>query len=136
MMTDREAELYKLSHEHPILLYDGQCILCNNVVQWAWRHDKNGVVRYAMLQDVSGAEDYDTVELVHRGVRYIRSSAILSMASALDLPWSALSLLRIIPQPIRDAIYSWMSSNRYRWWGKKESCMLPPPEWEHRYIRF
>lgn len=134
------SDLIKLSHDHPILLFDGECILCNNVVQWAWRHDKKGNIRYATLQSQlaedlpNDAQGLSTVVLIKNGKRYTRSSAVIELLRSIGGVWSLITITHIIPKGIRDYLYDWIAANRYRWFGKKDSCMMPPVGWAERFI--
>lgn len=134
----------KTTENHPILLFDGVCNLCNGAVQWVLKHDRKGVFRFAALQSETGQallkrfglspEHFDTVVLVEGDRLFTRSDAALELARRLGGGWSMLYGFKIIPRFIRNAIYDWIARNRYRWFGKKEACMLPRPEWKERFV--
>lgn len=128
----------------PILLFDGVCNLCNGFVQWVVRRDPEAVFRFASLQSDVGqhllsraglpARELSTVVLYQDGEFYTHSDVPLLVALRLGGPWSLLYVLRIVPKPLRDAVYNWVARNRYRWFGKRESCMVPTPELRSRFL--
>ena len=127
-----------------MLLFDGVCNLCNASVQWVLKHDKKNRFRFAALQSDTGRmllervglsnEKLETVVLVDGDRFFTHSDAVLEIARRLGGIWSLARVGRIVPRPIRDALYMWIARNRYRWFGKKEQCMLPSPEWKGRFI--
>lgn len=128
----------------PLLLFDGVCNLCNSIVQFVIRQDKRQQIRFAALQTTTGqsilqknklaADDLKTFMLVKGDRVYLRSTAALELFKILGGLWSLLYIFIIVPRPIRDAIYNFIANNRYRWFGKKESCMIPSPELKARFI--
>lgn len=128
----------------PILLFDGVCNLCNGFVKEVITRDSLGVIRYASLQSTAGQQllnraglddfSMDTVVLIEGKRNYTKSDVALRIFRHLGGGWSYLSYLSIIPKFIRDTIYDLIASNRYRWFGQKETCMLPQPEWEDRFL--
>lgn len=130
--------------DFPILLFDGVCNLCQSSVQWVLQRDKSGVFRFAALQSDTGrkhlerfglnAEKFDTVVLVDGDRIFTRSDAALEIVRRMGSPWSWLSVLRWIPRPFRNAVYNWVARNRYRWFGRKQECWLPRPEWKERFL--
>lgn len=127
-----------------IILFDGVCNLCNATVQLILKHDRKEVFRFASLQSESGAEilaRYDKVEhhfqsliLVEEERIYEQSAAALKVVYHLGWPYRILYVFILIPRPLRDSIYRLIARNRYRLFGKKESCMLPAKEWKHRFL--
>lgn len=128
----------------PILLFDGVCNLCNASVQWVLKHDRAGIFKFAALQSEAGQallcqfglspENFDTVVLVDGERLFTRSDVALEIVRRMGGFWSVFSFFKIIPRPIRDAVYDWVARNRYRWFGKKDECMLPRPEWKGRFV--
>ena len=128
----------------PILLFDGVCNLCNDFVKQIITRDQKGLVRYASLQSKAGQEllskmglvdfSMDTVVLIEGKKMYTKSDVALRIFRYLGGKWSYLYYLSIIPKFIRDSIYDLIARNRYRWFGKREACMLPRPEWEDRFL--
>lgn len=132
------------TNEHPVLLFDGVCNLCNASVQWVLLRDKKGVFRFAALQSEigqhllkargMGGETLDSVVVVSGEQVLTHSDAPLEVVRLLGGGWSLLYVFRWIPRWIRDSIYRFIARNRYRWFGKQESCMLPRPEWKERFL--
>lgn len=129
--------------QRPIVFFDGVCSLCNAAVDFLIRHDHRQVLLFAPLQGTSAASHLrhlspdqppDTIVFVDRQGRYERSDAALRIASYLGWPWKALFVLRIVPRPLRDAVYRWIARNRYRWFGQKASCRMPTPEERGRFL--
>jgi len=121
-----------------ILFFDGHCNLCNNSVDFVITRDKKRVFRFAPLQgetakDVLGVvnidlEHPDSFVLSKDNKVYFRSTAALMVARQLGFPWSLTSLFLVVPPFIRDAVYNLIARNRYKWFGRKETCRLPSPE--------
>src|SRR2546423_56842 len=119
-----------------VIFFDGVCNLCNWIVDFLIRRDKKRVLRYAPLQGTSATEllKPDLIEALPSVVfldkkgAYQRSAAVIRAAAKLGGFWSAFMVFLIIPRPIRDAVYNWIGRNRYKWFGKRDSCRLPTPE--------
>ena len=136
--------------EHPIILYDGVCGLCNRLVQFLLKRDKRGRLRFASLQSDFAAtvlarhgidpKDLDTVQVVVNCDRpdeqvVNRSDAVLRAAQELEMPWNTLATIaRIIPRPLRDMVYGFVARNRYRVFGKYDTCLLPDPSQQDRFL--
>ena len=80
------------------------------------------------------ADRLDSFVLVEGEKIYTRSSGALRVLGKLGRLWSSLYILMIIPRPLRDLVYNWIARNRYRWYGKQDSCWLPRPEWKDRFL--
>jgi len=135
---------------NPIILYDGVCGLCNSLVQFLLKHDKQGRLRFASLQSDFAekvlrrhgfdAKDLDTLHVVENydqpNERVLqRSDAILRAGRELGGFWTASSsVARIVPRPLRDLVYRFVATNRYRVFGKYETCMLPDPNQRSRFL--
>ncbi len=130
--------------KNPILLFDGVCNLCNSAVQQIIKADQDKVFRFASLQSDFGHEQLKqfnleddflkTLVLISDEKAYTRSDAALETARLLGGFWSVFYVFKIIPPFIRDAAYDFISNNRYRWFGKQESCMIPTPELKARFL--
>lgn len=129
----------------PILLFDGVCNLCNGLVQFVIRRDPAPArFRFAALQSEAGqrllrehgmsTSDLDTFMMIADGVAHVRSTAALNVLKRLGLPWSLASIFIAVPRPMRDAVYRWIARNRYRWFGRREACMVPTPELRSRFL--
>jgi predicted DCC family thiol-disulfide oxidoreductase YuxK len=129
---------------NPVLLFDGVCNLCNGFVQFIIKRDTKGIFRFTSLQSDIGqqlmkdhgfpTDELNTVILIKNGQVYTRSDAPLQIARHLSFPWPLFSIFAIVPKMIRDRIYDWVARNRYKWYGKKDSCMIPTPELKSRFL--
>jgi predicted DCC family thiol-disulfide oxidoreductase YuxK len=124
-----------------VLYFDGVCNLCNASVQWIIRRDKKEQFLFAPLQSERGeaaqkeaGQKLDSIILQHEGKLMTRSDAALKIAGLLGAPWSWLTMLRIFPAGLRNTVYDWIARNRYRWFGKKDACMLPTPALRSRFL--
>jgi predicted DCC family thiol-disulfide oxidoreductase YuxK len=126
-----------------IILFDGVCNLCSRSVQFIIKRDPHGHFKFASLQGETGQTlikqyglNYDLTSfiLIENEKIYFKSSAALRVSSKLVGAWRLLAILRIIPPLIRDFLYTIVARNRYKWFGKQESCMLPQPEWRDRFL--
>lgn len=130
--------------DHPVLLFDGVCHLCEASVQFIIKRDPRGVFRFVPLQSPFGQEllkkfhlsqsDLNTMILIERDQYYIKSSAALHIARKLNGIWPLLSIFFILPRFIRDALYNFIAKNRYQWFGKKDVCMIPTPDIRGRFL--
>ncbi|CAN5366612.1 thiol-disulfide oxidoreductase DCC family protein [soil metagenome] len=127
-----------------IILFDGVCNLCNGFVQFVINNDKQGKFKFASLQSDASKKilspfnfplvELKTIVLVENGKIYLRSRAVLRIARQLDGIWKMAVVLYIFPSFISDAVYNMVSKNRYRVFGKKDSCMIPTPELNSRFV--
>lgn len=127
-------ELKALSKQHPIILFDGECVMCNGFIQWLIKRDNNQIFRYATLQSQSDLSDFDSVILVDDEHVFTKSDVSIQVLKKLALPWSLLSCLVIVPTVIRDKAYDIIARNRYRWFGKKDQCYIPTQEEQSLFI--
>lgn len=126
-----------------LILFDGVCNLCQGTVQWIFKRDKKDQFVYASLQDKSSQDllqqyGYDanamqSVVVVHDKKIYTQSSAALKVVMLLGFPYSVLTIAYLVPTVIRNYVYQWIAKNRYKWFGKQESCWLPRPEWANKF---
>lgn len=122
----------------PVIIFDGVCTLCNSSVDFVIRNDKKCQFRYTANQMEVGREilrdqglDPDNIHSVYLyqdGELYSKSTAALRVARLLGFPFSLTWGFMVIPAFIRDVVYDWIASNRYKWFGKKETCRLPSAE--------
>jgi predicted DCC family thiol-disulfide oxidoreductase YuxK len=125
------------THPHPVILFDGVCNLCNKTIQFVIRHDPNEVYRFASFQSNFGKEmlqyfkindqKFETFILLENGKIYDRSSGALRVCKKLKGGWKMLCAFLIVPKFIRDSVYNIVARNRYKWFGKEESCWMPTP---------
>lgn len=135
----------KALSEHPVILFDGVCNLCNNSVQFIIKRDPKARFRFAALQSdkarelvglygATVADPPDSVVLLDGKGIYSRTDAALRIARRLSGLWPLFSVFLILPRWLRDPIYNWVGRNRYRWFGKQDSCMMPDPALRSRFL--
>ena len=128
-----------------IVLFDGVCGLCNRSVDVLLRLDRHGALRFAPLQSRVGQallrdrgldpSEFSSVVVIADGRVYRRSDAVLHAMSTIGGMWRAISAAgRLIPRPLRDLVYDWIATNRYRWFGQRSTCRLPTPEERERFL--
>lgn len=126
-----------------IILFDGECHFCDQSVQFIIKRDPKGLFKFASLQSETGKdllqnyhapEEIDSLVLIEGDFCYFKSTAALRICRNLNGAWKLLYILSIIPKPFRDLCYELIAKNRYKWFGKKESCMLPLPEERERFL--
>jgi predicted DCC family thiol-disulfide oxidoreductase YuxK len=127
-----------------VVLFDGVCNFCNYWVNFAIKRDPKKKLRFTPLQGNSAktllaqhgisVTDMNTVIFIEKGKVYTQSSAALRIAKNLAGGWKLLYGLMIIPKFLRDAAYNIIARNRYRWYGKKDTCMVPTQELKDRFL--
>ncbi len=128
-----------------IILFDGICNLCNNSVLKVIKYDKKDHFVFVALQSKSGQDiinylkidvsKIDSIILYQPGVAYdIKSTAALKIMKDFGGFWVLTQVFEILPTPIRDYFYDYIAKNRYKWFGKKESCMIPTPELKAKFL--
>lgn len=134
-----------MKHGYPILYFDGVCNLCNAVVQWVIKRDKQEQFRFASLQSEAGqsmlmsyfpekSKIPDSVLLEIDGMLYTKSSAAIKLLQMLGGIYKLSVIALAVPRFIRDAVYDFIARNRYKWYGKRDSCILPTPELKSRFL--
>lgn len=132
-----------MAHQR-IILFDGICNLCTSAVKFVLKRDKNSVFKFASLQsdaakrllndmEVSDS-DSGTIVLFDNGKVYTRSTAALKVCKHLSGLWPLMTVFMIVPRFIRDWVYNLISKNRYRWFGKRDTCMIPSPEVKNKFL--
>ena len=134
----------KLKEISSILLFDGVCNLCNSSVKFVIKHDKKKKIKFASLQSKKGEELLQSHQVsqsylnsfvyLRNNMILLKSTAALYLAKDLAGFWKLLFAFIIIPRPIRDFVYSIIASNRYKWFGKSESCMIPSADIKDRFL--
>jgi predicted DCC family thiol-disulfide oxidoreductase YuxK len=140
-----EIMLIKLPENKKLILFDGVCNLCDASVQYIIKFDKNDVFRYTALQSEVGQEiinkfNIDTAKTdsillysKENGISY-KSTAALKIASQLGFPRNVMAIFLIVPTFIRNWVYDYIAKNRYKWYGKKDECMIPTPELKSKFL--
>lgn len=137
--------MMELPAHKKIILFDGVCNLCDGIVQFVIRRDRKDVFRFAPLQSATGKEilhrigldpsETDSIVLYEPGRSYhLKSSAALEIASDLGGLYPLFSVFKIVPLSLRNAVYDWVARNRYRWYGKKATCMVPTDAMRMKFL--
>jgi predicted DCC family thiol-disulfide oxidoreductase YuxK len=128
-----------------VVFFDGECGLCDRFVQQLVRRDKHHRLRFAALQGdtalsmfgsdaTNGDRDEWSIKFVDAGGSYTRSTAALRSIAALGGGWRLAMVLLIVPRFIRDAVYRFVATHRYKWFGRLDSCILPSPSLKERFL--
>ncbi len=134
----------RVDEQQTIVFFDGVCNLCNGTVQFLIRNDKSKLLTFCSLQSERGAEVMKQVSkqggtpksiILLAGNRYYtKSTAVLKIAQKLGGRWALLYPFILIPGPLRDLVYDLVAKNRYRWFGRSETCMVPDPSLAARFL--
>jgi predicted DCC family thiol-disulfide oxidoreductase YuxK len=143
VMSNTDDQEIKIP-QHPVLLFDGVCNMCNALVIFVIKRDKEAKFKFASLQSEIGqnllkehhlpSDHYDSFYYIHNGKLFSKSTAGLKVLKGLGGPWKFLYPFIIVPKRVRDSIYTFIAKNRYKWFGKKDQCMLPTPEMQKRFL--
>lgn len=128
-----------------IVLFDGVCNLCEASVLFVIEHDKNDVFRFVALDSEKGKNILNTIHLdrnkvdsivlyVAENEYYIKSDAAIEIALHFDGLWKIMVVFKIIPKIVRNVIYDFVAKNRYKWFGKKENCLMPNPSLKNKFL--
>jgi len=130
--------------DRPILIFDGNCVLCSSFVQFILRTDRKRRFRLLAAQTPLGAAlyqhlglnptDYETNILLEDSRAWLKSEGSLRIFAGLGLPWSLMSVGRLLPRPVRDRLYDIVARNRLRWFGRRQTCYLPEATQADRFI--
>jgi predicted DCC family thiol-disulfide oxidoreductase YuxK len=133
-----------MDHSRPaVILYDGECGLCDRLVQWVLPRDRVGRFHFAALQSewaqtalrrhALPTSDFDSMVLIEDERVYLRSTAALRVLRGLPR-WGWTYAFIVVPRGLRDVVYRWIARRRKRWFPAPESCGVPKPEWRERFI--
>ena len=127
-----------------VILFDGVCNLCNGTVYWVIARDIKNQFHFASLQSPFGkqvlqnfglADEYmNSIIFLDNNEIYMRSSAVLRILKHLGSFYQTAYVFILIPEFLRNAVYNFIAKNRYRWFGKKETCMVPTPKLKSKFI--
>lgn len=127
-----------------VVLFDGVCNLCAASVQFILRHEAAPALRFAPVQSPAGARlmrefgfdalDANTFVLIEDGAAHVKSEAAIRVARHLRVPWRFAALMRWLPRGVRDAGYDWIARNRYRWFGRRDTCLMPSAAIAARFL--
>lgn len=128
---------------NPIVLFDGVCNLCATSVRFLLAYNRKENLNFASLQSEYAKEllskynlnsfTTNTIVFIEDQQIYTKSSAVFEISKHLIYPWKTIYHFKCIPNFITDWIYELIARNRYQWFGKKNQCMVPKPEWRHRF---
>ena len=131
-------------NDNPVILFDGVCNLCNGAVNFVIKRDTISQFKFAALQSEAGQkllqqynlprENFNSFVLIKEGKVYTKSAAALKVCKHLTGLWPILYGFIIVPSFIRNAVYQWIAKNRYKWFGKKQQCMLPTAALKNRFL--
>jgi len=138
-------EINELPKDKKIILFDGVCNLCNASVQFVIKRDTKDVFRFVPLQSDLGnkilnhiginREQTDSIVLYEPGKAYFyKAEAALKIINEFGGLYYLLNILQIFPKFISNAVYDYIAKNRYHWYGKQESCMMPTPELAAKFL--
>ena len=127
-----------------IILFDGVCNLCNGAINFIIKHDPKDNYRFAALESDIAQEllakheidnaKIDSIVLIRNEHAYTKAGAALRIAKKMSGAWPLLYGLSIVPKFIADSLYDFIARNRYKWFGKKNSCMIPTPELKQKFL--
>lgn len=133
-----------MNTDYKIILFDGVCNLCNSSVNFIIDHDKKNMFRFASLQSDSGQtllkkfglnnESFDSIILIDNEKYLTRTSAVLRIVKNFPGFWKLLYIFIIVPPAVRNLLYDIIAENRYKWFGKKDSCRVPTPELKEKFL--
>ena len=133
-----------MKKDHPVVLFDGVCNFCNGIVNFLISQDKKKILRFSAMQSEVGKEILinhgfepgytKSFIFINKGIAYKKSTAALKVYNQLPWYWKWTQIFWIVPTFIRDAVYEFISTNRYKWFGKKSQCMIPTPENRDRFL--
>ena len=137
--------MLNIPKDKKIILFDGVCNLCDSAVQTIIKHDKKDVFRFVSLQSELGQKilnhiginpkHIDSIVLYEPGISYYyKSTAALEIAKGLSGIFTLATVFKILPAGIRDFIYDYVAKHRYKWYGKKDACMIPTPELRAKFL--
>lgn len=138
--------MINLPEHKQLILFDGICNLCNSSIQYVIKHDKKDVFMFATLQSNVGKQIIEHFRIDTKNVDSIllysnenglksKSSAALQISKYLGFPINLWSVFLIVPVFIRNMVYDFVAKNRYKWYGKKEECMIPTPELKSKFLK-
>ena len=134
----------KTISQQSVIFFDGVCNLCNSTVQLIIKKDTKNVFYFASLQSDAAKNillqyseekiELNSIVFISNDKIYIKSSAVLRIFWSLGRGYRLLYIFWIVPKPIRNLVYDYIATNRYKWFGKRDQCMLPSPEIKKRFL--
>ena len=138
-------EISDLPKDKKIILFDGVCNLCNSSVQFVIKHDKKDIFRFVSLQSelgqkiishigISGLNIDSTILYEPEKQYYYKAEVAFRILKELNGIYQCLLVFSIFPKSLLNYIYDYVAKNRYKWFGKKQSCMIPNPELQSKFL--
>jgi predicted DCC family thiol-disulfide oxidoreductase YuxK len=130
--------------DRPIVIFDGNCVLCSSFAQFILRVDRRHRFRLMTAQTPLGAalyahyglfdDDYRTNILLEDGRVWLKSDGSIRIFVGLGFPWSMAAIGKVLPRSLRDLLYDVVARNRLRWFGRRATCFLPDPQDADRFL--
>ena len=130
--------------DRAIIIFDGYCVLCSGWARFVMRHDPQATYRLLAAQSPLGdalyrhygldPADYETHILIADGVAWFETEGAIRILEGLDPPWSLARILRVVPRALRDKMYRSIATNRFRLFGRRETCFVAAPEMKQRFL--
>ena len=130
--------------DQPILIFDGHCVLCSATVRFIFTHDRRRRVRFVVAQSPLGAAlyrhfglksgDYETNIVLENGRALTKSESSIRIFELVGLPWSLMTVLRVLPAAVRDRLYEFVARNRLKWFGATDACYVPDTADKARFL--
>jgi predicted DCC family thiol-disulfide oxidoreductase YuxK len=127
----------------PVFLFDGVCVLCSRSVAFVLKHERAPLIRFVAIQSAEGRalaethgidpDDPESFLFIENGIALPKSAGIAALVGHLRAPWNWLSAFHVLPLPVRDWMYDRIARNRYRLFGKRETCLIPTPQTRQRF---
>lgn len=140
----RDPAVPVFADDRPILIFDGHCVLCSSFARFILRHDRQRRFRLMAAQTPLGAAlyrhfglnptDYETNILIEDGRAWLKSEGSIRIFERLGLPWSLMSVARLLPTGMRDRLYEMVARNRLRWFGTRATCYRPDSSEADRFL--
>lgn len=135
-----DASVPRFDDTHPIVVFDGVCVLCASSMHFILRHDRDAAFRFLVAQSALGqalfrhyglaADNFDTVLVIDDGRLHTKLDAVAAVLRRLPMPWPLLSFVRLFPS----FFYDLVAKRRYRWFGQRDACLMPTPELRGRFL--
>ncbi len=133
-----------MSEQAPIWLFDGVCVLCSRGVQYTLKHERAQTIRFVAIQSDEGRaiahehgvnpDDPETFLFIEKGRALPKSDGIIALVEHLRGPARILRVGRFLPKALRDVLYDLIAGNRYRLFGRFETCLVPDADTRHRFV--
>ena len=130
--------------DRAVIVFDGMCVMCSRFMRFILRHDRNHHFNFLPAQSPTGeslfahyglkAGDYDSVLLIENGELRIKWDASLAILEAIGWPWKFAALGRLLPKFLANPLYSFIARNRFKWFGRRDVCLIPTAEERERFL--